>query len=136
MPLFCYRLSPPEINTHLSARGKQAAADVYDMRQQTCVSMCVFVRVCVHAIILHKSDSAPHISANFLTQVENLNFQFMAAGWQLLLVFFSLFHIYLLDIFLFLQLCGSVKESACLELLWELFPLSYLAHQLLSLHTV
>lgn len=92
--LFCYRLTPPEINTHLSSTGKQAAADVYNMKLQTCVYLCM----CVSSTILQKSSIIVlHITVNFLmtkqvnTEVEILHFQFMAAVWQTLLVFFLLF---------------------------------------------
>ena len=51
--LFCYRPTPPEINTHLSSTGKQAAADVFNMEltnPYVCVSVCVCV-LCVRACV-------------------------------------------------------------------------------------
>lgn len=40
------RRTPPEINTHLSSAGKQAAADVCNMKVHICVCMCVYMCVC------------------------------------------------------------------------------------------
>lgn len=56
------RRTPPEINTHLSSAGKQAAADVCDMKVHICVCVCARVS----SKTPQKSFRLSHVSENFL----------------------------------------------------------------------
>lgn len=71
--LFCYRPTPPEINTHLSSTGKQAAADVFNMElTNPCVCLCVrcvFVHVCVLQNTSKVPYSAAYLSELFMTKI-------------------------------------------------------------------